>query len=233
MTEPLPIVLIPGLLASPRLYMEQLPELWRHGPTTIADHRRDDRMDAIARRVLAVAPPRFVLIGLSMGGYVSFEILRQEPHRVAKLALLDTSALPDTHEQSEQRIAQVEIARTRGLEEVADGLFMRAVHRNLRGDERLRGIVRTMAEEVGVEAYARQQTANRTRPDSRAVLGSIRCTTLVLVGEGDEMTPPARAAEIAGGISGARLVTVPESGHLSALEQPLAVTRALLELLES
>ena len=73
-----PILLIPGLLDSPRLYADQIPHLWRLAPVTIADHTRDDSMSALARRILATAPPRFVLAGLSMGGYISFEILRQE-----------------------------------------------------------------------------------------------------------------------------------------------------------
>ncbi len=88
----LPVVLIPGLNCSARLYAEQIPVLWRFGPVTVADHRRDDTMAAIARRILAAAPPRFALAGLSMGGYIAFEIMRQAPQRVAKLALLDTGA---------------------------------------------------------------------------------------------------------------------------------------------
>jgi pimeloyl-ACP methyl ester carboxylesterase len=232
-SEPLPIVLIPGLLASPRLYLEQLPELWRLGPTTVADHKRDDSMRGIARRVLEAAPPRFALIGLSMGGYVSFEILRQARDRVVKLALLDTTARPDTPEQGEQRLAQIEVAKTLGLLDVVDAVFPRWVHRNRRGDERLREIVGKMAAEVGVDGFVNQQTAIRGRPDSRPLLGTITCPTLVLVGDGDELTPPERAAEIASGIRGARLVTVPESGHLSTLEQPAAVTRVLLEHLQA
>ncbi len=89
--DPLPIVLIPGLTCTPRLYAEQIPALWQFGPVTIADHTRDESMAAIARRILAAAPPRFALAGLSMGGFISFEIMRQAPERVAKLALLDTS----------------------------------------------------------------------------------------------------------------------------------------------
>jgi pimeloyl-ACP methyl ester carboxylesterase len=84
MTEPLPIVLVPGLWASARLYGEQLPELWRLGPVTIADHTRHDTIAAIAGRILAAAPPSFALVGLSMGGYVAFEIARQAPDRVAR-----------------------------------------------------------------------------------------------------------------------------------------------------
>jgi pimeloyl-ACP methyl ester carboxylesterase len=90
-----------------------------------------------------------------------------------------------------------------------------------------------MSDEVGVEGFANQQAANIARPDSRPGLGAIRCPTLILVGDSDELTPPERAAEIANGIEGARLVVVPESGHSSPLEQPVFVTRELLEFLES
>src|SRR6187402_3054757 len=106
MREPLPTVLIPGLLCTPRLYAEQIPALWRFGPVTITNHTQDDSMAGIARRILAQAPPRFALIGLSMGGYVAFELQRQAPERVAKLALLATTARPDTPEQTEQRKRQ-------------------------------------------------------------------------------------------------------------------------------
>jgi pimeloyl-ACP methyl ester carboxylesterase len=229
--EPLPIVLVPGLLATARLYTEQIPELWRIGPVTIALHTRDDSMSAIARRILATCPPRFALAGLSMGGYIAFEILRQAPARVARLALLDTSARPDAPEQTEQRRAQIELARRGRLAEVSEVLFPRLVHASRRDDEILRRTVRLMAEEVGPEGFIRQQTAIMGRPDSRPGLAAIRCPTVVIVGDGDQLTPPERAAEIANGIPGARLVTVPGSGHLSTLEQPQAVAQALTRFL--
>jgi pimeloyl-ACP methyl ester carboxylesterase len=75
-SEGLPTVLVAGLNCSARLYAEQIPVLWQYGPVLVADHRRDDTMAAMARRVLASAPPRFALVGLSMGGYLAFEILR-------------------------------------------------------------------------------------------------------------------------------------------------------------
>ncbi|HYM91582.1 MAG TPA: alpha/beta fold hydrolase [bacterium] len=233
MPEPPPILLIPGLLCSPRLYGEQLPALWRFGPLVIADHTRDDSMAAIARRILAAAPPRFALIGLSMGGYIAFEIMRKAPDRVARLALLDTSARADTPEQSERRRAQIALAQSGRLAEVLDQLFPLWVHRARRNDESLRRTVRLMAEETGPQAFTRQQAAIMTRPDSRPDLAAIRCPTLVLVGDGDESTPPDRAAEIANGIASARLVTVPECGHLSTLERPQHVTQALIEWMEA
>jgi len=231
MNEPLPILLVPGLLCSPRLYADQIPALWRLGPVTIADHTRDDSVAGIARRILCTAPTRFALIGLSMGGYIAFEILRQAPERVTRLALLDTTARPDTTEQSAGRRTQVALAMSGQLAEVVSAGITNSVHPAHRGDQRLREVFVDMAAEVGVDAFVRQQSANIGRPDSRPLLGAIRCPTLVLVGDKDQLTPPDRAAEIANGISGARLVTVPESGHSSTLEQPEFVTRALVEFL--
>lgn len=233
MNEPLPVVLVPGLLCSARLYAAQIPALWSCGPVMVADHTRDDTMTAIARRVLATAPPRFALVGLSMGGYISFEILRQASTRVAKLALLDTTARADTPEASAARRAQIAQAAAGRLAEVADAQFARMVHPTRREDAGLTEVNRLMAQDVGALGFARQQTAIIGRADSRPLLTDIRCPTLVLVGEADELTPPERAVEMADGIPGARLVTVPQCGHLSTLERPEAVTHALLEWLRT
>src|SRR3954462_3817199 len=108
MNNPMPILLIPGLGGSPRIYAPVVPQLWRYGPVTVANHIRDDNMAVIARRILAEAPPRFALAGHSMGGYIAFEIMRQAPQRVAKLALINTQARPDTAEASERRRGLIE-----------------------------------------------------------------------------------------------------------------------------
>jgi pimeloyl-ACP methyl ester carboxylesterase len=229
MLETLPVLLVPGLLCTPRLYFEQIPALWRLGPVVVADHTRDDSMSGIARRILANAPPRFALVGLSMGGYIAFELLRQAPERIVRLALLDTTARPDLPEQTEQRRRQVDMARSGRFGTIADLLFPRFVAASRHSDRALQSIVRTMAEEVGPEAFVRQQTAIMNRVDSRPGLGLVRCPTLVLVGEQDVLTPPERAAEIATAIPGARQIVVADCGHLSALERPAAVTDALIE----
>ena len=231
MREPLPSVLIPGLLCTPRLYAEQIPSLWRFGPVTVADHTRDDSMRGIAQRILAHAPPRFALIALSMGGYVAFEMQRQAPDRIAKLALLDTTARPDAPEQTEQRKRQIEMARTGRFDGIAQLLFPRFVAAARHGDRALQAVVRTMAEDTGAEAFVRQQTAIMNRADSRPGLAAIACPTLVIVGADDALTPPDRAAEIADAIPGARRVVVPDCGHLSPLERPDAVTATLVAFL--
>jgi pimeloyl-ACP methyl ester carboxylesterase len=232
-SDSLPVVLVPGLTCTARLYADQIPALWQFGPVTVADHRRDDSMANIARRILAVAPPRFALAGLSMGGFIAFEIMRQAPERVAKLALLDTSSRPDAPEQTERRRVLMRLAKEGRYAEIPENVFPIYVHRNRHGDEALKRIVREMAEATGIEAYLRQQQAILSRPDSRPSLATISCPTLVLVGEGDEATPPELAREIAAGIRGSRLVVVPDSGHLSTLEQPTEVTKALVDWLKS
>lgn len=224
--------MIPGLLLSARMYAQQIPPLWSTGPVMVASHTRDDTMAGIAARILASAPPRFALVGLSMGGYISFEIMRQAPQRVVRLALLDTAARADTPEASAARRTQVALASSGRFEEVIDALYPRMVHAARLEDSALRELNRQMGREVGVAGYCNQQAAIIARPDSRPTLAAIRCPTLVLVGDADQLTPPERAQEIANGIRDARLVTVAKCGHLSTLEQPDAVNEALLALLQ-
>lgn len=228
----LPIVLIPGLLCSPRLYAEQLPALWRSGPVTVASHRHGDSMAAIAGQVLATAPPRFALAGLSMGGYLAFEIMRQAGHRVERLALLNTSARPDTAEAAARRREQIALASGGKLNEVVGVLSQRWVRAAARSDPALLGIIHQMAAETGPEAFVRQQHAIMNRPDSRPGLAAIGCPTLVVSGAEDEVTIPAYAEEIASQIPRARLVMIGECGHLSTLEQPTPVTQALTDWLK-
>jgi pimeloyl-ACP methyl ester carboxylesterase len=226
---PTPIVLIPGLNCSARLYAAQIPALWPFGPVTVANHTQDDTMAAIAQRILAAAPPRFALAGLSMGGYIALEIVRQAPERVAKLALLDTGPGVDDAARKVIRDAQIAGARAGRHMEITETLYPRYVHPSRHADAALQRVVHAMAEDTGAGAFVRQLTAIKTRPDARALLAEIRCPTLVLVGDSDEATPPALSQEMAEGIAGASLVVVPECGHLSTLEKPDAVNAALAE----
>jgi pimeloyl-ACP methyl ester carboxylesterase len=229
--SPVHSVLVPCLLGSPRLYAEQVPALWRFGPVTVATHYQDDSMAAIAERILAAAPSRFALAGLSMGGYLAFEIMRQAGGRVTRLALLNTSARADTPERTQRRCEQIALAEAGQFAEVVGSLYRGWVSDAKRGDRELEQTIRQMADETGSEAFVRQQIAIMNRPDSRAGLDAIDCPTLVVAGASDEVVPPERAAEIADRIPGARLVVLPECGHLSTLEQPTAVTRALVDWL--
>jgi pimeloyl-ACP methyl ester carboxylesterase len=230
----LPLALVPGLLCSARLYAPQIAALWPFGPVTVADHRRDDDIAAVAARILSEAPPHFALAGLSIGGYVAFAMLRLAPERIAKLALLDTSARPDTPEQTAARHAFITMVEGGELDEVVDTLAPCFVHSNRLDDAPLMRIVRDIwPADTGPEAFVRQERAIISRPDLRPLLASINCPTLVLTGDGDELTPPELAKEIAGGITAARLVIAPDCGHLSTIERPDAVDAAPAAWLEA
>lgn len=233
MAESLPVVLVPGLNCSPRLYAAQMPALWSFGPVTVADHTREETMAAIAGRILRDAPPRFALIGLSMGGYVAMAMMRAAPDRVAKLALLDTGPRADTPQQTENRRRQIEIAQGGRFADIPGLQWPLLVHKNRQHDAALKEVVVQMAEETGAEAFVRQQRAIQGRPDSRPGLSQIGCSTLILVGDGDQLTPPALAEEMNALIPGSRLVVVPDCGHLSTLERPEAVTRTLVAFMQS
>ena len=229
MTEPLPFVLVPGLIASPRFYAAQIPALWRKGPVTVADHTRDNSILAMARRILAAAPPRFALVGHSLGGYIAFEMMRQAADRVVGLALLDTSARADTLEQSQKRQLQMDMARMGPFDAIAALQFPAFVHPSRSGDKGLHRYMSAMANDNDAEVFIRQQTAIMNRPDSRPTLATIACPTVVIVGDADAATPPERAQEIVAGVRGARLVVIEQCGHMCAIERPDAVTAALVD----
>lgn len=227
-----PLVLIPGLSCTAALYGPQWPALAPGRPVLVADHARDDNLAAITARLLEAAPERFALCGLSMGGYVALDIMRRAPERVTRLALLDTSAKPATPETNAPREQMIALAEKGAFDNVTTLLWQKLVAPERLTDEALRLDVRKMAEDIGAKGFVRQQRAIMGRPDSRPGLAAISVPTMILVGAEDQITPVAEAREIADEIGdNARLLTVPDCGHLSTLEAPQAVTEALLSWL--
>lgn len=225
-----PTLLIPGLACSAALFRDQIGALNAFGPVHIADHRGADTVAELAAGILKTAPSHFRLCGLSMGGYIAFEIWRQAPERVTHMALLDTSARPDTPEGTQKRKDAIALCRK--------GQYLRVIKEgipNLLTEEHVRTAamrerVLEMAEHCGVQGYISQQMANASRPDSRPTLSTITVPTLVLVGEHDILTPEALAVEMVEGIGEhAELEVLQQAAHLTPLEQPLAVRAALTE----
>jgi pimeloyl-ACP methyl ester carboxylesterase len=225
----LPFLLIPGLNCDARVYGQAAAALWPFGPVTIANHATGESMAEIAAAILKDAPPKFALGGFSMGGYVVFEVLRQAPERVLKLALIDTSARPDTAEQSENRRRRIEAARGGKFGPVIDQSFPASVHPDNASNSGLYSIHRAMSEACGPEVYARQQQAIIDRPDSRPDLAAIKVPTTIIIGEGDQIIPLDAARELHEAIAGSRLAVIPRAGHLALLEQPELVNAALKE----
>ncbi len=228
-----PILLVPGLICTADLFTPQLPDLWSYGPVTVASTLEGETIADMAAAILRDAPPRFALGGLSMGGYIALEILRQAPERVTKLALLDTSARPDTPEATERRRGQIARAADGEYEAVMAGILPNLLHPDHRDDTALIERMARMGRVVGPDGFTRQQRAISGRIDSRPSLSAINVPTIVLVGDQDGVTPPETASEMADAIPGAHLVIAPDAGHISTLEQPEAVTSALVAWLKA
>ena len=225
------LVLVPGLLCTQALFAPQIAALAGQAQITVADHTHHASMAAIARAVLAKAPPRFALAGLSMGGYIAFEMLRQAPGRITRLALLDTNARADRPEQVENRNKLIALGRERGVRAVQVALLPYLIHPQRLSEKPLVEAVLQMADDTGIEAFERQQAAIIERPDNRPFLNEIAEPTLIIVGAEDQLTPVKVHEEMRDGIEGARLAVIPNCGHLATLERPAAVNRLLAEWL--
>lgn len=230
--RPVPVAFFPGLLCDARLWGPQVEGLGARIDPWIADFTREDSIAGMAARALADCPfPKFALAGLSMGGYVALEVMRQAPERVERLALLDTQARGDTPDARERRLALMSLAEKGRFTGVSDRLMPVLLHASRLNDAGMTGLVRDMATAVGKDAFLRHQKAIMDRPDSRDSLWKIKCPTLVLCGEQDMLTPPDRHEEIVQNIDGARLVLIPGCGHLSTIEAPAKVNDALAQWL--
>lgn len=226
-----PIVMVPGLRCDGYLYQPVIDRLDGGIAPIIGTVSMDDSIAGMARRILAAAPPAFALAGLSMGGYVALEIMRQAPERVTHLALLDTNARPDSDERKQARHAEMAL--------VAQGKAALVSRTALPGLLAARHLgtpiaeaVHAMAMRVTDETYARQQRAIMDRIDSRPLLRHIAVPTLVGVGAEDKLIPLPLSEEMAEAIPGAELVIFPQAGHVPTLENPDAVAAALRRWLD-
>lgn len=201
-------------------------------PVMFPNHIRDNTMAGISRRILDEAPKRFALAGHSMGGYIVLEMFRQAPERIARLGLLNTSARPETPEASERRRGWIDETKAGGYHSILDRLFANFVHPKLANDAGLKKIVMEMGDDVGPENFVAQLEAIMSRADSRPLLASIECPTLVLTSDTDNMVPNEFSQELAKAIPGAKLVVIPDCGHLPQLEKPDAMTAAMLDWLK-
>jgi pimeloyl-ACP methyl ester carboxylesterase len=226
--EKVKLVLVPGLLCDARLWSAQIENLSDIAEMWVADHTRSATMADVARDVLRDAPfEKFALAGLSMGGYISLEIMRQAPQRVLKLALLDTAARGESPEQSKSRYELIELAERGGLSSVSDALMPLAIHPSRLSEKWLTDSIRSMFMNTGKAAFIRQLQAIMSRSESRPILAMIGCPTLVLCGRQDQLTPLDRHVEMAAGINGAVLGVLDDCGHMSTMEKPAEVNRAL------
>jgi len=222
------LVLIPGLLNDSALWAHQIDQLSDLvDRIVVPDISRYEDIAPIAAQVLAETEGDLAVAGLSMGGYVAFEILRQAPERVERLALIDTSARQDADEQRRRRRGLIELAEKGRFKGVTPRLLPMLVHESRLGDAAVTKPIFEMAARIGKDGFIRQQKAILGRPDSRALLPAVTVPTLVMVGRQDQLTPPHLAEEMASGIRGAVLHVVEDCGHLPALERAEETTEVM------
>lgn len=225
------LFILPGLLEDADGFKQVVDALSDTASCTFADLTRADSIEALAQEALRQAPDGPInLAGHSMGGYVALEILRTAPQRVARLALLNTNARPDSPESTENRRRLVALA-DRDFEAVLEAMMPKLMTEEHLKDPLRTGTIGAMKMAIGPEAFKRQQAAIIARPDCRPHLAAIRCPTLVIAGRQDGLMPVEWLEELARGIPGARLAIIEECGHMAPLEKPAEVTRLLKEWL--
>ncbi len=223
-----PLILLPGMMCDARLFGPQIAALSALGPVSVADLGGADSIEALARGLWADAPPRVALAGLSMGGIVAMEMLRQAPDRIAGLALMDTNPLAETDEVKARRGPQIDKARAGRLAEVMrDEMKPNYLTEGPRRDEIL-ALCMEMALDLGPDVFCRQSVALRDRPDQPETLAAWRGPTLILCGRDDALCPVARHELMHALIPGSRLTIIEGAGHLPTLEQPDQTTAALM-----
>jgi pimeloyl-ACP methyl ester carboxylesterase len=221
-----PLLLVPGLLCSPRLYAPQVGALkdvaeivvpdWRQAPLSIFDS-----WDKTARWVIDRMPAgQFALAGLSLGGMIAVEIMQVAAERVTKLALLDTGLRSQNAAEQAVRRARIRLAKEGHFELVLGLQMSRFLPAYRLPDKELVDEVMTMCTETGVEIYKRQEELAAVRVDRRPDLPKIKCPTIVVCGRDDVATPLAFSEEIAAAITGSELIVIEQCGHLITMEKP-------------
>jgi pimeloyl-ACP methyl ester carboxylesterase len=222
-----PVILLPGMMCDARLFASQTAVLSATRPVMVAPLSSDDTITAMASSILQHAPPRFALAGLSMGGIVAMEVIRQAPGRVTRLALMDTNPLAEAPERAELRDEQIARVLGGALEAVirddmkphylADGSDRRTIL----------DLCMEMALALGPDVFARQSRALQSRPDQCETLRGVGVPTLILHGAEDRLCPAERHELMRGLVPGATLARIDDAGHLPTLEQPKPTNKAL------
>jgi len=227
-----PLVLLPGMMCDERLFAQQIAVLGRDRDVIVPKLTGATSMEALAENVLADAPPSFALAGVSMGGILAMECVRQAQHRMTHLALIDTNPFAEREEMKQRRAAQ--------LKAVESGLLKSVMREDMKPNYfidaaegiALRDLCMEMALSLGATAFIEQSMALRDRPDYCSTLRRVTCPALILCGRHDRLCPVERHEAMKQMMPHARLCIIEDAGHLPTIEAPDQVTLALKKLLE-
>ena len=232
MADKIPLVLLPAFMATRVLWEPQIDALADVADITVVDLTAYDTVPKMASAVLERSPDRFALAGLSLGAFTAFEILRRAPERVTRLALVSTTARADAPERLAARKTQIEAVEAGRFDEIVEGFLKVLQPPGHPWSNEVLDRVRQMVYEAGTECFLRQQNALKTRIDSREILASISCPTVVVHGRDDQSWPFEHGEELAQLIPGARLAVIDNAGHFPTLSRPEETTAALRAWLE-
>ena len=232
------LLLLPGFLCDQAAWQAEIETLADIAQSICMDWGSADSIPAMAELVLRTAPERFSIAGHSMGGRVALEVYRLAPSRVQRLALLNTGAAarpagPVGAEEERRRRELLGVARSAGMRAMALQWIPGMIAPDRKTDSALVEAIVRMFERKTPDIFEAQMNALLGRPDATGVLGQIRCPALLLSGEQDSWSPPARHAEMAASIPGSQLAVIPASGHMSIMERPSDVARAMREWLHA
>ncbi len=225
------LILVPGLLCTADLWRDQITGLADIATITVADHHLDDNIPDIAARILKDAPDEFAVAGLSMGGYIAMELMRQAGDRISHFSLMDTTVDADSPERRIQRLDFLKLVEIGSFKGVTAQLMPQLIHQIRLNDTDLTGRIYQMADDIGKGGFVQQMTAIMNRPDTWDLLHTITCPSLVLTGADDAMIPADRQRVIAEEIPGAVFREIAECGHLPTMETPDEVTIAMRDWL--
>ena len=233
MTDVGDLILLPGMMCDARLFAAQIAVLQDSIRISVPLPVSAPNMAQLAAEVLADAPDCFALGGVSMGGILAMEIIRQAPQRVTHLALIDTNPFAERDEVKARRTPQMDAARDGRLAAVMRDEMKPSYFTHRADNADLLDLTMAMATDLGPDAFIAQSLALRDRPDYEATLRHVTCSTLILCGRHDQLCPVGRHEAMKAMIPHARLCIVEEAGHLPTIETPGIVTTALQELLET
>lgn len=222
-----PLVLVPGLVSDARIFVPQIVALSEARAVHVAHMIEDATIEAMARSVLADAPPRFALAGHAMGGVVALEVAVAAPERVTRIALLCSDCLAEHPAVAAAREALIVAARAGRLEEAIGQVLPEEAFAPGPGRKRLREAMIAMACDLGTDVFVRQTRALQKRSDRQKALRALRVPSLILGGRHDTLAPPRRQEVMSTMCWPTRLEIVEEAGHMPMLEAPEAVTAAM------
>jgi pimeloyl-ACP methyl ester carboxylesterase len=232
MPSPTPVLLLPGLICDQTVWQQQIDALSDVAVCTCADYRSLDSIPAMAEAVLRSAPERFSVAGHSMGGRVALELYRLAPHRVTRIALLNTGYLPREageagEEEARKRGELVALAQSQGMTAMLRQWLPPMIDARRINDTVLVNAIVEMMSRKSPDIFAAQVRALLARPDASAILEQIQCPALLLTGREDGWSTPEQHRAMAAKIAGSQIVIVPDCGHMSTLERPAEVSAAL------